>query len=95
MTARRSAQAAGAEICSQRTSGGLPTQIHEIASSKLRARACMVKDASVVHPRRTDWSHALSSELNMMCVLRYGPVSYTDTCGERFDPVQEEKRPWR
>src|SRR5208282_2696421 len=42
---------AGGEICSQRTSGGRPTQIKEIASSKLRVMACMVNDASVVHPR--------------------------------------------
>src|SRR5208282_5428451 len=46
----------------------------------------MVKDASVVHPRRAEWSQLLSSVLNIECVLRNRPVVRTDTWGWRFDP---------
>jgi hypothetical protein len=55
----------GAGVCSHRTSGGCSIQIIEAASIKHSAPACMASDASVVHPLRADWSHVLSSVLNI------------------------------
>lgn len=46
--------------------GGPYTVSKGIASSELSPKACTVKDASVVHRRRADWSQVLSSALNIV-----------------------------
>src|SRR5580692_1293830 len=78
---------AGAEIPSQRTCGGPPTQINETASSKLKARVCMVKDASVLHPRWAEWSQLLSSVPNIItCPPERARYPYRHRAC-RFDPA--------
>ena len=82
---------AGAVSCSHRTCGGPPTQNSEMASSKLKAKACIVKLASVVHPRRrADWSHVLSSVLNILVSSGTGPLPVQTPAGSDLIPTRGE-----
>jgi len=82
---------AGAVSCNHRTCGGPPTQNSEMASSKLKAKACIVKLARVVHPRRrADWSHVLSSVLNILVSSRTGPLPVQTPAGSDLIPTRGE-----
>src|SRR5271165_4019187 len=69
--------------------GGPCTINKGIISNKLSPKACMVKDASVVHLRRGNSSHVLSSVLNILSDIACPPVrarNPTDTWAWQFDP---------